>query len=143
MTAYVQERFPLARVLIADDSMPLRSGLCKLIEEEHTGWVCAEALNGRDAITKIQQWPPDILILDLCMPVMDGHSVNSYLISASSSVQLTSRLPWFPWHNIAAYKARFQNTITVRFSAGLRRCSDTRRSSVGIKVFERLLGSNA
>jgi hypothetical protein len=71
------------------------------------------------------------------------HSVNSYLISASSSVQLTSRLPWFPWHNIAAYKARFQNTITVRFSAGLRRCSDTRRSSVGIKVFERLLGSNA
>jgi DNA-binding NarL/FixJ family response regulator len=72
MTAYVQERFPLARVLIADDSMLLRSGLCKLIEEEHTGWVCAEALNGRDAITKIQQWPPDILILDLCMPVMDG-----------------------------------------------------------------------
>jgi DNA-binding NarL/FixJ family response regulator len=71
MTAYGQERFPLARVLIADDSMPLRSGLRKLIEE-HTEWVCSEALNGRDAITKIQQWPPDILILDLCMPVMDG-----------------------------------------------------------------------
>ena len=71
MTAYVQERFSLARVLIADDSVPLRSGLRKLIED-HTGWVCSEALNGRDAITKIQQWPPDILILDLCMPVMDG-----------------------------------------------------------------------
>ena len=71
MTTYVQERFALARVLIADDSVPLRSGLRKLIEE-HTEWVCAEALNGRDAITKIQQWPPDILILDLCMPVMDG-----------------------------------------------------------------------
>jgi len=40
--------------------------------EEHTGWVCAEALNGRDAIRKIQQLAPDILILDLCMPVMDG-----------------------------------------------------------------------
>jgi DNA-binding NarL/FixJ family response regulator len=40
--------------------------------EEHTGWVCAEAINGRDAITKIQQRAPDILILDLCMPVMDG-----------------------------------------------------------------------
>ena len=71
MTGCVQERFPLARVLIADVSVPLRSGLRKLIEE-HTGWVCAEALNGRDAITQIQQWPPDILILDLCMPVMDG-----------------------------------------------------------------------
>ena len=71
MTAYVQERFPLARVLIADDSVPLRSGLRKLIEE-HTGWVCAEALNGRDPISKIQDLAPDIVILDLCMPVMDG-----------------------------------------------------------------------
>jgi DNA-binding NarL/FixJ family response regulator len=67
----MQERLVLTRILIADDSVPLRSGLRKLIEE-HTGWVCAEALNGRDAITKIQQLAPDILILDLCMPVMDG-----------------------------------------------------------------------
>ncbi len=67
----MQERLVLTRVLIADDSVPLRSGLRKLIEE-HTGWVCTEALNGRDAITKIQQLAPDILILDLCMPVMDG-----------------------------------------------------------------------
>ena len=67
----MQQRLVLTRVLIADDSVPLRSGLRKLIEE-HTGWVCAEALNGRDAITKIQQLAPDILILDLCMPVMDG-----------------------------------------------------------------------
>jgi len=61
----------LTQVLIADGSQALRSALCKLIEE-HTGWVCAQALNGRDAITKIQQRTPDILILDLCMPVMDG-----------------------------------------------------------------------
>jgi len=67
----MQERLVLTRVLIADDSVPLRSGLRKLIEE-HTGWVCTEALNGRDAITKIQQLAPDILILDLYMPVMDG-----------------------------------------------------------------------
>jgi YesN/AraC family two-component response regulator len=46
----------------------LRSWLRKLIEE-HTGWVCVEALNGRDAIMKIQQLAPDILILDLFMPV--------------------------------------------------------------------------
>jgi DNA-binding NarL/FixJ family response regulator len=67
----MEERLVLTRVLIADDSVPLRSGLRRLIEE-HTGWVCAEALNGRDAITKIQQLAPDILVLDLCMPVMDG-----------------------------------------------------------------------
>jgi DNA-binding NarL/FixJ family response regulator len=61
----------LVRVLIADDSEPVRSGLHELIED-HAGWVCAEAVNGRDAITKIQDLAPDILILDLFMPVMDG-----------------------------------------------------------------------
>src|SRR5690242_375346 len=61
----------LIKVLIADDSVPVRSGLRKLVEE-HTGWVCAEALDGRDAIIKIKQLTPDILILDLCMSVMDG-----------------------------------------------------------------------
>jgi DNA-binding NarL/FixJ family response regulator len=49
----------------------LRSGLRKLIEE-HPGWICAEALNGHDAITKVRELPPDVLILGLCMPVMDG-----------------------------------------------------------------------
>jgi CheY-like chemotaxis protein len=61
----------MTRVLIADDSAVVRSGLHELIEE-HAGWVCTEALNGRDAVTKIQQGAPDILILDLFMPVMDG-----------------------------------------------------------------------
>jgi DNA-binding NarL/FixJ family response regulator len=59
-----QRELLLSQVLIADDSVPLRSGLRKLIEE-HAGWVCAEALNGRDAITKVQQLPPDIVILGL------------------------------------------------------------------------------
>jgi DNA-binding NarL/FixJ family response regulator len=62
---------PLTQVLIADDSQPLRSALCKLIED-HPGWVCSEAVNGGDAITKIQKRAPDILILGLCMPSMNG-----------------------------------------------------------------------
>jgi DNA-binding NarL/FixJ family response regulator len=67
----LRETPQLIKVLIADDSGPVRSGLRKLVEE-HTGWVCAEALDGRDAIIKIKQLTPDILILDLCMSVMDG-----------------------------------------------------------------------
>ena len=76
----------MTQVLIADDSMPLRSGLRKLIEE-YPGWFCAEALNGRDAISKVQQRPPDILILGLCMPVMDG------LQAARAIRKLLSDLP--------------------------------------------------
>ena len=71
MTVLSAKRLLLTRVLIADDSTILRSGLRKLIEE-HSGWVCAEAPSGRDAIRRIQQLAPDILILDLCMPAMDG-----------------------------------------------------------------------
>jgi DNA-binding NarL/FixJ family response regulator len=72
MRTFRHEYFPmLVRVLIADDSAAVRSGLHELIED-HADWVCAEAVNGHDAITKIQQLAPDILILDLCMPVMDG-----------------------------------------------------------------------
>ena len=59
------------RVLIADKSEVVRSGLHQLIED-HVGWSCTEAVNGHDAIAQIQQLIPDILILDLCMPVMDG-----------------------------------------------------------------------
>jgi DNA-binding NarL/FixJ family response regulator len=61
----------MTRVLIADDSELVRSGLHELIED-HAGWVCAEAVNGRDAITKTQDLAPDIMILDLLMPVLDG-----------------------------------------------------------------------
>lgn len=61
----------MTRVLIADDSELVRSGLHGLIED-HAGWFCTEAVNGRDAITQIQRLAPDILILDLFMPVMDG-----------------------------------------------------------------------
>jgi DNA-binding NarL/FixJ family response regulator len=61
----------MTRVLIADDSELVRAGMHELIED-HAGWFCTEAVNGRDAITQIQNRAPDILILDLCMPVMDG-----------------------------------------------------------------------
>jgi DNA-binding NarL/FixJ family response regulator len=82
--------------LIADDSPVLRSALRKLIEEEHTSWVCAEALNGRDAVTQIQELAPDILILDLCMTGMDGlqaASLISKLLPALPMLLCTSALP--------------------------------------------------
>jgi DNA-binding NarL/FixJ family response regulator len=76
----------MTRVLIADDSELVRSGLHELIED-HVGWFCTEAVNGRDAITKIQQLAPDILMLDLCMPVMDG------LQAAHAIAKLAPELP--------------------------------------------------
>ena len=76
----------MTRVLIADDSELVRSGLHELIED-HVGWFCTEAVNGRDAIAQIQILAPDILILDLFMPVMDG------LQAARAITELVPNLP--------------------------------------------------
>jgi len=60
------------RILIADDDASIR-GLLRRILEEHPGWqVCGEAANGRDAILKTEQLTPDVLVMDLAMPQMNG-----------------------------------------------------------------------
>lgn len=60
------------RILIADDDVPIRTLLRRLLEE-HSDWVvCGEAGNGQEAVTKVEELNPDIVILDLAMPMMNG-----------------------------------------------------------------------
>lgn len=60
------------RVLIADDHDIVRQGLRKLVESQADWEVCAEAANGRQAVEKALATRPDIAILDISMPEMDG-----------------------------------------------------------------------
>jgi DNA-binding NarL/FixJ family response regulator len=60
------------RILVADDHPIFRFGLCSLLGS-HQGWeVCGEAADGRDAVDKCAQLKPDLLILDICMPRLNG-----------------------------------------------------------------------
>jgi DNA-binding NarL/FixJ family response regulator len=60
------------RVLIADDHDIVRRGLRNLVESQ-AGWeVCAEAADGRQAVAKALASRPDVAILDISMPEMDG-----------------------------------------------------------------------
>ena len=60
------------RILVADDHPVFRFGLCSLLRS-HEGWeVCGEAADGRDAVEKCAQLKPDLLILDICMPKLNG-----------------------------------------------------------------------
>jgi len=60
------------RLLVADDHEIVRKGLRALLEAE-PGWeVAAEAVDGRDAVEKAQQLKPDIAILDISMPSLNG-----------------------------------------------------------------------
>jgi DNA-binding NarL/FixJ family response regulator len=59
-------------VLIADDSALVRKGLSELFSREADFEVCGEAENGRKAIQEAQESHPDLILLDLAMPVMNG-----------------------------------------------------------------------
>ena len=60
------------KVLIADDDASIRRLLRRLIES-HEDWnVCGEAQDGNEAINKTSQLNPDVIVLDLAMPQMNG-----------------------------------------------------------------------
>jgi len=59
-------------VLIVDDNAYIRQALCTLFKCEADFEVCGEAENGREAIIKALELSPDLIVLDLSMPVMNG-----------------------------------------------------------------------
>ena len=58
-------------ILVADDSQTIRQALCGLFEASGFD-ICPEATNGAEAIEQAAQSKPDLIVLDLAMPVMDG-----------------------------------------------------------------------
>jgi two-component system response regulator AlgR len=67
------------KVLIVDDEKPARERLRNLIQDMNLGEVVGEASNGREALTETDRVHPDILLLDIRMPEMDGLETASHL----------------------------------------------------------------
>jgi two-component system chemotaxis response regulator CheY len=59
-------------VLIADDNAYIRHLLCELFQSQADFGICEEAENGKEAIDRAWQLRPDLIVLDLSMPVMNG-----------------------------------------------------------------------
>jgi DNA-binding NarL/FixJ family response regulator len=76
------------RILVADDHEVVRRGMCALLQA-HEGWeVCGEAVDGREAIAKAMQLQPDIVILDIGMPNLNGLAATSQLLQHSSHYKI-------------------------------------------------------
>ncbi|MGA7623020.1 MAG: response regulator transcription factor [Candidatus Acidiferrales bacterium] len=60
------------RILVADDNHLIRKTLCDLFKEHESLEICDEAVDGQDAVQKAKDLRPDLIILDLAMPKMDG-----------------------------------------------------------------------
>ena len=60
------------RILLVDDFEVVRRGLRNLLGANDHWRICGEAENGREAIEKVKELSPDLVLLDVTMPVMNG-----------------------------------------------------------------------
>jgi two-component system invasion response regulator UvrY len=78
----------MVKVLLADDHSIVRAGLRRLIEESGDMTVIAEAADGRDALRAVENALPDVAVIDLSMPGLDGLEVISRLHAEYPSLPL-------------------------------------------------------
>jgi len=77
---------PAPKVLLVDDEDSLRKVIRELLERD--GYVVAEARDGAQALDQIDRVGPDIIVLDLNMPGLDGYGVLSHLRSRPATADI-------------------------------------------------------
>jgi two-component system, LytTR family, response regulator AlgR len=71
------------KVLVVDDEAPARARLRAMLEEIGGYEVCGEAANGRETLEQCEQYQPDVVLLDIRMPGIDGLEAAQHLQSLS------------------------------------------------------------
>jgi DNA-binding NarL/FixJ family response regulator len=78
----------MLRILVADDHEVARRGICALLEG-HPGWeVCAEAKDGREAVELVAGTKPDLVLLDIGMPNLNGLEAARQILAASPDIAI-------------------------------------------------------
>lgn len=75
-------------VLVVDDHPVVRKGIRSLLAEEDDIWVIGEAVNGVDAIQQVEQFNPDVILMDLVMPEMNGIDAIGKIILAHPEARI-------------------------------------------------------
>jgi len=76
------------RILLADDHTVVRQGLRKVLEERPDWIVVAEAGNGRDAVKQAEELKPDVAILDVAMPLLNGIEATRQIAKRSPATRV-------------------------------------------------------
>ena len=75
-------------VMIVDDQTLFRRGLVKLLESDPRIKIIDDVANGAEAIERIAKNPPDVVLLDIKMPVMDGLEATRRIVSAYPKIKV-------------------------------------------------------
>jgi DNA-binding NarL/FixJ family response regulator len=78
----------MLRILLADDHDLTRAGLRYLLEKQKDWSVCGEASNGRMAVEMAAQLRPDLAILDMSMPELNGLEVTRQIVKSQPHVKI-------------------------------------------------------
>ena len=76
------------RILLADDHTVVRQGLRKVLEERPDWVVVAEAGNGRDAVKQAEELKPDVAIIDVAMPLLNGIEATRQIVKRSPATRI-------------------------------------------------------
>ena len=78
----------MTSVLIADDQALVRVGLRKILESEPEMSVVGEAADGEDAVTEARRMRPDVVLMDIRMPVLDGIEATRRIVAAQPGTRV-------------------------------------------------------
>ena len=101
LTPHKEEQSDAIRVLYVEDAQVIRDTISRLLELN--GYNVAYAKNGEEGVKKALSWQPDVILMDLRMPVMDGfNAINELKLNP-----LTKRIPVFV---ISAWSSKKERT---------------------------------
>jgi DNA-binding NarL/FixJ family response regulator len=78
----------MIKIIIADDHALFRESLRRIIESQKDMAVIAEAENGRVAVKQAKRCQPDIILMDISMPEMDGINATRQINSRFSNIKI-------------------------------------------------------
>jgi DNA-binding NarL/FixJ family response regulator len=81
-------RVTTLRILIVDDHAVVRRGVRALLESHQDWEVCGEATNGRDAVEAAQRLKPDIVVMDLSLPGLNGLDATRQILKDSPNTEV-------------------------------------------------------